>query len=147
MSFSRLRLRLGLGFSLAFAFGLAVLAAVSLGYLWRESHRRLDERLDALVNDVSTNLALEWKAVAEPVAAEVASEVVGEWPRNGGSFVIRDDSLNILAHNDSTPRVLALLRRWTPGTHMRFDTKLPGGEAYRLSGRRFQVPPSKISTH
>ena len=142
MPLSRLRLRLGLGFSLAFAFGLVMLAAVSLGYLWRESHRRLDARLDALVNDVSTNLALEWKASSDPEAAEVAKEVVGEWPRNGGSFVIRDGAFAILAHNDSMPRVQALLRDWTPGSHVRFDATLPSGETYRLSGTRFQVAPS-----
>lgn len=145
MSLSRIRLRLGVGFSLAFAVGLAMLAAISLGYLWRESHRRLDERLDALRNDVSTNFALEWKAAPDPEAAEVASEVVGEWPRNGGSFVILDEAQTILAHNDSTPRVQALLRNWTPGSRDRFDAQLPGGESYRLSGMRLRVPPSAAS--
>ena len=42
MAVSRLRIRLASGFALAFALGLAVLALGALGYLWRESNRRLD---------------------------------------------------------------------------------------------------------
>ena len=138
MPLSRLRLRLGLGFSVAFAVGLAVLAAVSLGYLWRESHRRLDERLDALVKDVRTNLQTELAGLPERGGGDVAGEVVGEWPRNGGSFVISDENRRVLAHNDSTERVQEVLKRWAGGADAHFDVKLPNGETYRASAIRYE---------
>ena len=138
MPLSRLRLRLGLGFSLAFAFGLAVLAAGALGYLWRESHRRLDTRLDALVNDVRTNISVEWNTTTNPDGADIAKEVVSEWPRNGGSFAIRDDHGAILAHNDSMPRIEEILRHGTPGVRSHFSAKIPTGEIFRASSLRFQ---------
>jgi len=143
MPLSRLRLRLGLGFSLAFAFGLAMLAAVALGYLWRESHRRLDERLDALANDVSINLAIELAGLPVRNGIEVSGEVSGEWPRNGGSFVICDEHMRVLAHNDDSARVTEILKSWTPGNRVHFDANLASGESYRASGMRYQ--PAQVS--
>ncbi|MEP6834895.1 MAG: HAMP domain-containing protein [Gemmatimonas sp.] len=138
MPLSRLRLRLGLGFALAFAVGLAVLVAVSLGYLWRESHRRLDNRLDAMVNDISINLKFELGELPRRTSIEVASEVVAEWPRNGGSFVICDSQLQMLAYNDSGPRAQEILGKLEPGNRARSDVVLSNGEKFRVSSMRYQ---------
>ena len=100
MPLSRLRLRLALSFSVVFAIGLILCGGGALGYLWRESHRRLDQRLDVVLQDVATNLAAELNESPDSTALFVASEVVNEWPRNAGSIVVCDSLGNPLASTD-----------------------------------------------
>jgi signal transduction histidine kinase len=119
LSLSRLRLRLAFSFSLVFAIGLIVCAAGALGYMWRESHRRLDARLDSVLLDVQTNLAAELKDSPESNVHFITSEVVNEWPRNEGSFVICDSSGNILASTD-TAAAAVVLKSWATSNGPRF---------------------------
>lgn len=101
MTLSRLRLRLALAYSLVFAIGLLLLAGGAIGYLWRESHARLDRVLAAAASDVRVNLAAELGETPDSSARFIASEVVGEWPRNGSAFMITAADGSLLAATDS----------------------------------------------
>ena len=90
MPLSPLRLRLAAGFALAFGAGLALLAALALGYLWRESHRRLDARLDGVARGVLRAVARELRETPDSSLAYVGAEVAKEWPRTSDAWVIVD---------------------------------------------------------
>ena len=121
MATSRLRLRLASGFALAFAIGLALLTVGALGYLNRESRRRLDGRLDATKNGVLAALLRERTETPDSSLAFAAREVAAEWPPNGDAFVLLDDRNMPLAAVDadsSSPRVI---RRWHDAGTARFS--------------------------
>lgn len=114
MAVSRLRIRLASGFALAFALGLAVLALGALGYLWRESNRRLDARLDGIAMGVVAGIHRELNETPDSSLAFVGQEVVSEWPRNGDAFVIADASGRVVAALDqdsAAARVLVAAAR------------------------------------
>ncbi|MEP6780884.1 MAG: HAMP domain-containing sensor histidine kinase [Gemmatimonadaceae bacterium] len=88
MRVSTLRVRLAGGFALAFAIGLALLAAFGLAYLWRESTRRFDVHLDAVVGEVIGALQREQQESPDSSLTFVASEVAAEWSDVNDAFVV-----------------------------------------------------------
>ena len=100
MPVSRLRLKLSGGFAIAFSIGLSLLATVTLGYLWRESNRRFDRRLEGIVAGAATGLERELEETPDSSLSYVAQEVVSEWPRNGDRFLVSDSTGRILASLD-----------------------------------------------
>lgn len=141
MPLSRLRLRIAVAFALAFAAGLVLVSAIGLGFLWRESHRRLDARLERIANDVRTNLSLELRETPDSSNSFVASEVVGEWPRNGGSYVICDGAGVALASTDSGQPVGALEHHCSD-TASFFDVKGDDEASIRGVSREFRIAAS-----
>lgn len=143
MATSRLRLRLAAGFALAFAGGLSVLAIGALGYLWRESNRRLDERLTAVNVGVAHALTREATATPDSSVAYAASEVVNEWPANGDAFVI-------IGANDSTlatvgPRTDALrVRAAWRASHAERIVLDSGGPDYRAVAKQFTIASDSL---
>ena len=100
MPLSRLSVRLTAGFAIAFAVGLGVLAAGALGYLWRESGRRIEARLTALTRQVNQSLQRELGDAPDSSLAYAADEVVSEWPSNNDSFAIVDEAGRVVAIAD-----------------------------------------------
>ena len=90
MRVSGLRLRLAGGFAAAFAIGLALLAAFGIAYLWRESTRRLDVRLNAVALGVLQGLARERHETQVVDLLTIAREVAREWPGHAEAFIIMD---------------------------------------------------------
>ncbi|MEP6766008.1 MAG: HAMP domain-containing protein [Gemmatimonadaceae bacterium] len=88
MRVSTLRLRLAGGFALAFAIGLALLAAFGLAYLWRESTRRFDVHLDAVVGEVIGAMQREQQETPDSSLALIASEVAAEWSDTNDAFIL-----------------------------------------------------------
>ena len=100
MPVSRLRLRLAGGFSLAFALALSALAFAGLGYLWRESTRRFDARLDAVADGLVLAFQRELGETPDSSIGFVAGEVAAEWPANGDAFLLLDDRGTVAARRD-----------------------------------------------
>jgi len=139
MALSRFRLRLALAFAMAFTVGLVALAAVSLGFLWIESSRRLVTRLERLSNDVGVNLAFELKEAPDSSAQFVATEVVNEWPRNGGTYVICDSAGALLASTDG-PKVQAAPGKACGNQQQgHFKALDSGGESIQVVANRFRL--------
>lgn len=128
MPLSRLRLRLAAGFALAFGVGLAVLAAAALGYLWRESNRRLDVRLDAVASGVTQAVARELRETRDSSLAFVANEVLAEWPRNGDAWIILDSRGAPLAASDTAHDAARVLRARATHPAPRFDLTQDGAD-------------------
>lgn len=100
MKLSRLRLRLTGGFALAFAGALGLLTALGLGYLWRESHRRLDDRLEAVARSAEENFRREFEEKGDSGATYAANEMVYEWPQSEDAFAILSESKSVIATAD-----------------------------------------------
>ena len=109
---SRLRLRLAAAFALAFALGLGALAAIALGYLWRESNRRLTERLATVAQGVSAAVAREMRENSDSTFRYAAEQVAAEWPQNGGAFAVIDDAGAIVASHDSARTAARVATSW-----------------------------------
>ncbi len=106
---SRLRLRLAGGFALAFALGSGVLSFAGLSFLWRESTRRFDARLDAVADGLVLALERELGETPDSSIRFVAGEVAAEWPANGDAFLLIDTAGEVVARRDpdsSTTRVV-----------------------------------------
>jgi signal transduction histidine kinase len=112
MRLSRLRLRLAAAFALAFAVGLGALAALSLGYLWRESNRRLSERLGTVARGVSAAVAREMHETPDSSFRYAAEQVAAEWPQNAGAFAIVGEAGEIVAARDSAREAVRVVRSW-----------------------------------
>jgi signal transduction histidine kinase len=134
MPVSRLRLRVAAGFAIAFAVGLALLAAAALGYLWRESHRRLDAQLNAVTRDVATAIVRELKETPDSTLAYVAGEVVNEWPEGRDGFVVMDGAGVLAAAADVDSMAARILAAWIPSrpTHFEVDAARDGYRAIVL---------------
>ncbi len=139
MALSRLRLRLAAGFAFAFLVALAILATVALGYLWNESTRRLDKRLDASADGVAAAVARVMHDSRDTSLAHAANEVVREWPANGDLFAIVDSGGAMVA--GVGPRVVIdrVLAAWTTAASPRFGVDKPGDD-YRASGVHATLP-------
>ena len=125
MPFSRLRLKLAGGFALAFAIGLAILAAGALGFLWRESARRLDARLDHVADGVAAAVGRELHDTPNAGLRYAAGEAVKEWPSNDDAFVIVDSTGVEIAAVGQPGASGAVLRAWSAANAPRFT--LPFG--------------------
>ena len=145
MASSRLRLRLAAGFALAFAGGLSLLAVGALGYLWRESNRRLDQRLDAVTSGVAYAIRRETDETPDSSLAFAASEVVDEWPPNGDAFLI-------VAANDSTLAIVgpaadaARIRNAWRIAHQERIVLDSGGLDYRAVAHPFAIASDSLHT-
>lgn len=145
MALSQFRLRIAYAFTLAFAIGLTIVAAISLGYLWRVSSNRLDARLDRLASDVRANLQLELNETPDSSAKFVASEVIAEWPRNGGSFVVCDREGQVLATTDSLPATDIRSRDCNIAPSQESRQRGAGAEPSRVIVRDFRIAaPQKV---
>lgn len=143
MATSRLRLRLAGGFALAFAGGLSLLAIGALGYLWRESNRRLDQRLEAVTSGVAHALAREAKETPDSTLIFAASEVADEWPPNGDAFLIvgaNDSTLAMIGPATDAARVGAAWRS-ARTERIVLDT---GGPDYRAVARKVTVASDSL---
>jgi signal transduction histidine kinase len=136
MPLSRLRLRLAGSFALAFALSLGLLAAGALGYLWRESNRRLDARLTKTTESVAQALARELHDSPDSSFAYAANEAVKEWPPEGDAFAIADTLGRLIAGVDRDRQMDRVLGGWgrQPGvTRLSLDQ---GGPDLRAIGMR-----------
>lgn len=140
MALSRLRLRLAWGFAVMFAAGLALVSAGALGYLWRESNRRLETRLSNIVHDVTANFAFEMRESPDSSTASTAAEVVSEWPKNGGSFILVDTAGRVLAHASDSLKVDSIVAKWRTTHASQFDLDIKG-IPYRAAAARAEFPP------
>ena len=148
MALSRLRLRLAAGFAFAFLVALAILAAAALGYLWNESTRRLDKRLDASADGVAAAVARVLRESSDSSLAHAANEAVREWPPTGDLFAIVDDAGMMVAGVGPRDVIDRMLRAWTGARAPHFGVDKPGDD-YRASGLhatlpRTQEPPLKF---
>ncbi|HEV8411395.1 MAG TPA: HAMP domain-containing sensor histidine kinase [Gemmatimonadaceae bacterium] len=139
MALSRLRLRLAAGFAFAFLVALAILAATALGYLWNESTRRLDNRLDASADGVASAVARVMRDSRDSSLAHAANEVVREWPANGDLFAIVDSGGALVAGVGSRDVIDRVLVAWTKAGSPRFGVDKPGDD-YRASGVHATLP-------
>jgi signal transduction histidine kinase len=119
MRLSRLRLRLAAAFALAFAVGLGTLSVLSLGYLWRESNRRLSERLGTVARGVSAAVAREMHETPDSTFRYAAGQVAEEWPQNAGAFAIVGQDGAIVAARDSVRQAVRVVRSWASRGHPR----------------------------
>lgn len=144
MAASRLRLRLAAGFAVAFGLGLCLLAAGSLGYLWRESHRRLDARLAATADGVTEAMLRELRETPDSTMAYAADEVRLEWPTSSARWAIVRPDGTVLAMTDRAAIVarVAAAAPTTAGT--RFAVSLDGRE---LAAVVTAVPDEAIDGH
>jgi signal transduction histidine kinase len=120
MALSRLRLRLAGGFALAFAVALAILAVGALGFLWRESTRRLDARLDGVAEGVALAVGRELRDTPDSGLRYASGEAVKEWPSNGDAFVVVDDAGIELAAVGRPGEPAVVLRAWSNAKSPRF---------------------------
>ncbi len=135
MRFSRLRLRLAAGFSLALAVGLGLFAVGALGYLWRESNRRLDARLVEVTEAVARGMTREVLETPDSALAYAAGEVVLEWPASAGAFAIVDSLGRSAAALDRDSVLTRILASWPrTGFASRFDIPVNGAN-YRAVAR------------
>jgi len=121
MPTNRLRLRLTAGFAFAFGVGLAILAAAALGYLNRESRRRLDGKLDAINRAAFLRIERELRDTPDSSLAFVAREVTAEWPRNDDAFLLVDEHDAFLAAIDVDSASQRILRTYRRQHAPRFD--------------------------
>lgn len=112
MPLSRLRLRLAGSFALAFALSLGLLAAGALGYLSRESNKRLDARLLRASESIAQAVARELHDTPDSSFAYVANEVVTEWPPDGDPFAIADTLGRLVAGVDRDRSMDRVLGAW-----------------------------------
>ena len=139
MALSRLRLRLAAGFAFAFLVALAILATAALGYLWNESTRRLDKRLDASADGVAAAVARVMQDSHDTSLAHAANEVVREWPANGDLFAIVDSGGAMVAGVGAQNVIDRVLAAWTTAASPRFAVDKPGDD-YRASGVHATLP-------
>ena len=139
MALSRLRLRLTAGFAFAFLFALAVLASVALGYLWKESTKRLDARLDATSDAVAAAVARVLGERRDTSLAHAANDVVRQWPPAAEEFAIVDASGAFVAGVGSREVIDRMLDAWKTATETRFAVDRPGDD-YRASGVHATLP-------
>ena len=139
MALSRLRLRLAGGFAFTFLVALAILAAAALGYLWAESTRRLDKRLDASADGVAASVARVMQDSRDSSLAHAANEVVREWPSNGDLFAIVDASGAMVAGVGPREVIGRMLAAWTAASAPHFGVDKPGDD-YRASGVHATLP-------
>ena len=139
MALSRLRLRLAAGFAFAFLVALAILATIALGYIWKESTRRLDKRLDASADGVAAAMGRVLGETKDTSLARAANEVVREWPPTGDLFVIVDDTGAMLAGIGPRDVIDRVLITWAGAHAPRFAVDKPGDD-YRASVLRATLP-------
>lgn len=132
MATNRLRLRLTAGFALAFGVGLAILAAAALGYLNRESRRRLDAKLDAISRAALVRIERELRDTPDSSLAFIAGEVTAEWPRNDDAFLLVDEHDALLAAVDPDTASQRILRTYRRQHAPRFDVD-NGGPDYQAA--------------
>ena len=120
MPVSRLRLRLAAGFALAFGVGLALLAMGALGYLRRESERRLDARLTAVARGVADAMIREERETPDSTMAFVAHEVRDEWPSPSDRWTVLGQDGSVLAATDTTALVAQMAERANRTADARF---------------------------
>ena len=131
MPLSRVRMRLTAGYALTFALGLGVLAAGALGYLWRESGRRLDTRLAGVSEGVAKALARELNDAPDSPLSFAVNEVVKEWPPNDDAFGIVDERGALVAgvnHGRALDAAIGEFARARGATRFSFRT---AGADYR----------------
>ena len=139
MALSRLRLRLAAGFALAFLLALAILAAVALGYLWSESTRRLDKRLDASADAVATRIGRLLQESPASSLALASNEVAREWPPSGDLFVVVDTAGAMVAGVGPREIIDRTLAAWAAARSAHFDVDKPRDD-FRASGLRATLP-------
>jgi two-component system, OmpR family, heavy metal sensor histidine kinase CusS len=139
MALSRLRLRLAAGFAFAFLLALAILATVALGYLWFESTRRLDARLDASADAVAARVGHLLQEMPAPSLALATNEVAREWPPGSDLFVVVDDAGAMVAGVGPRAAIDRTLTAWATARLAHFDVNKPGDD-YRASGLRATLP-------
>jgi signal transduction histidine kinase len=142
MALSRLRLRLAAGFAFAFVVALAILASVALGYLWNESTRRLDKRLDASADGVAAAMGRVLGESADTSLSHAANEVAREWPPTGDLFAIVDDTGALIAGVGQRDVIDRVLQTWTSARTPRFGVDKRGDD-YRASVLRATLPRSR----
>ena len=145
MALSRLRLRLTAGFAFAFLVALAVLASVALGYLWKESTKRLDARLDVTADGVAAAVRRVLGETRDTSLAHAANEVVREWPPSGEGFAIVDDSGAIVAGVGSREVIDRMLQAWGTAPDPHFGVDRPRDD-YRASGLHATLPRAQGPT-
>ena len=139
MALSRLRLRLAGGFALVFGAGLLLLAVGSLSYLWRESNRRLDARLLAVIDGVSAGLRRELAETPDSSVAFAAREVLAEWPANESAVAIFAADGQSLAAVDRDSALTAVQDAWRKrGDDSPFAVERLGTD-FRAIGRTVRV--------
>jgi signal transduction histidine kinase len=139
MALSRLRLRLAAGFAFAFLVALAILASVALGYLWNESTRRLDKRLDASADGVAAAVGRVLQESRDSSFARAANEVVREWPPGGELFAVVDEGGAMVAGVGPRDVIERMLAAWASAHSPHFAVDKPGDD-YRASGLHATLP-------
>ena len=128
MRVSRLRLRLAAGFALAFAVGIGLLATGALAFLTRESTRRFDAHLDGVGHGLLAALTREHDEVPDSSLRFVVGEVVAEWPDNGDTFLVLDDSGAVMASRDPDGISARVLAGVAAASTTRFDIDRDGSD-------------------
>lgn len=137
---SRLRLRLSAAFTVTFIVALAAVAAGSLGWLMRESTRRLDGRLDALGTAVSRAIAMEKAEFPDSGLAAVVDDVRREWVLGPDAWMVLDRAgVPIAATVDSVNRARVLATQPTAARGMSALDGDRAGDDLRI--RPMLVPP------
>ncbi len=109
MIFSRLRLRLAGVFALTLALALLLVATASLGWLWRESSRRLDARVARIAVSVEEAIGRERAETPDSSLVFALDEVRRDWVWSVDQWIVLDDSARVittLATPATTARVL-----------------------------------------
>ena len=144
MPSSALRLRLAAGFALAFGAGLALLAAVALGYLRRESHRRLDVQLTTTARGVADAMLRELRETPDSSMAYAASEVRVEWPAPDDRWVIVRPDGTQLSTTDSHARSARMVAAARGAGARRFSVADDGRALEAVS---FAGPATPVDGH
>lgn len=144
MANSGLRLRLTGGFALAFGVGLALLAVVALGYLRRESRRRLDAQLEALASGVGDAMLRELRETPDSSMAYAAHEVRIEWPSETDRWVIVRPDGSPLSATDSSPLTTRMIDASRRARARRFSVD---HEGRALKAVTWAAPASSVDGH
>ncbi len=139
-----LRLRLAGGFALAFGIGLALLATVALGYLRRESHRRLDAQLVALASGVGDAMLRELRETPDSSMSYAAHEVLVEWPTPSDRWVIVRPDGAALSATDSAALATRMVDAARRATARRFSVDHDGST---LEAVAFAGPTAPVDGH
>lgn len=139
MALSRLRLRLAAGFAFAFLVALAILATVALGYLWNESTRRLDKRLDASADGVAAGIRRVLGESRDTSLAHAANEVVREWPASADLFAIVNENGAMVAGVGPREVIDRMIAAWGAARAPHFGVDKPGDD-FRASGLHATLP-------